>query len=124
MPHAIQHVYTPGDYHPSRVVPEIKVVPVKAVGIKTAFRCRTEPEVVIYAWRRVSVWRASKTMRARMGWPENRVIQVSGVALIPDVEAMNQADLAERPVLNDTRGVGKQGPAALLQAHFQKPAAA
>src|SRR5260370_19994617 len=68
--HAIQHMNTPGDHHPTRVIPKVKIVPVEAIGIEAPFRGRTEPEIIIHSWRWIAVWRMPQTMRAihRQEW--------------------------------------------------------
>src|SRR3954453_3354242 len=98
---------SPGNRHPTRVVPEIRVVPVKTVGIEGSFRRRAEPKIVVHSRRRIAIRRTPETVRARAGGPEDGVIQLAGFALIPAVEAVNQADSAERPVLNEPRGISK-----------------
>src|SRR6266511_771105 len=94
----------------------------KAVGIEPPLRRWTEPEVVIDSGGRIAIGRIPETVSARIRRPLDCVIQQSGFALVPCVQAVNQADLSQRSLANELRSVGKKRAAPLLQAHFNDPA--
>src|SRR5262249_40950182 len=53
----IDMMNSPPCHHPSCVVPEINVVPVKAIRVEGTLRCRSQPKIVVHSYRRLTIGR-------------------------------------------------------------------